>query len=526
MISGGMRETWIRMNSDHFGGWVGEDAVDQTLERCDVGGRSEHTKRAYVGVLLAGTSWRWMKSMVSVPWMRPPTPWARRPNSLAAERCHTVLVRSVEMSWRYSRAFPVSGSMTALANSVGVRMAGDWRTLSTAVELGAVMAAHACWRELVQDRVLTINRGSSVVTWANSVWGIGRGGGLVGLDGLLTGFATLGAGAAGLPAGCPGKVRSKMAANWVRASVSGWPSGAKGVAGCGCWRAWISSRAARRVASAEERRGIGTRWGWKLTAVASVVFHGGADVPGGFAVHRPAGAVGGFDMFDGLGSGRGQWCAVEIEGTVELREDGEVRVGGAETCHEVVFEGPDGSFGGIATMDSRWGQLEVDVFLADVFLENGAGFIVKALELGSESAGYQEGVKLLVGSQVFGGCLVEERFGEDRVAVKIVEDHDVAVAGEGVVWEGPSLVGCDLACFLGHRDQVGIDFMGVATISDWTISRIGGRGDWFGGLDVFALLVQVSHVGGNGFGEVAGDVGNVEAGPGGKVALADGFEER
>eukprot|EP00980_Cylindrotheca_fusiformis_P014019 scaffold3668_cov97-Cylindrotheca_fusiformis.AAC.3 len=99
------------------------------------------------------------------------------------------------------------------------------------------MAAHASWRELVQDRVLTINRGSSVVTWANSVWGIGRDGGLVGLDGLATGFATLGAGAAGLPAGWPGKVRSKMAASWVRARVSGWPSGAKGVAGCGFCRA-------------------------------------------------------------------------------------------------------------------------------------------------------------------------------------------------------------------------------------------------------------------------------------------------
>eukprot|EP00980_Cylindrotheca_fusiformis_P014021 scaffold3668_cov97-Cylindrotheca_fusiformis.AAC.5 len=134
----------------------------------------------------------------------------------------------------------------------------------------------------------------------------------------------------------------------------------------------------------------------------------------------------------------------------------------------MILEGSDGSFGGVAAVDSRWGQLEINVFLADVVLEDGAGFIIEALELGPESAGYQEGV--------FGGCLVEERFGEDRVAVEIVEDHYVAVAREGVMWEGSRLVGCDLACLLGHRDQVGIDVMCVATISDGTINRIGGRG--------------------------------------------------
>eukprot|EP00980_Cylindrotheca_fusiformis_P014020 scaffold3668_cov97-Cylindrotheca_fusiformis.AAC.4 len=53
-------------------------------------------------------------------------------------------------------------------------------------------------------------------------------------------------------------------------------------------------------------------------AVAAVVFHGGPDVPGGLAVHCPAGAVGGLDVFDGLGPGRGQWSAIKIEGTVEL----------------------------------------------------------------------------------------------------------------------------------------------------------------------------------------------------------------
>eukprot|EP00980_Cylindrotheca_fusiformis_P017525 scaffold5497_cov135-Cylindrotheca_fusiformis.AAC.4 len=320
--------------------------------------------------------------MVSVPWMRPPTPWARRPNSLAAERCHTVLVRSLEMSWRYSRALPVSGSMTAWANSVGVRIAGDWRTLSTAVGLGAVRAAQARWRDPVQERVLTIIRGRAVASWANSVCGIGRGVGTAGLEGLGTGFATPGAGAAGLPAGWPGNVRSKMAASWVRAKVSGWPSGANGVAGCGFCRAWINSRAARRVASADDRRGIGIRWGWKLTVSAML-----ADVPGGFAMHGPAGAVGGLDVFDGLGAGRGQRCAIEVKCTVQLGEDGEVWIGGAEAGDEVVLEGADGSFSGVAAVDSWWGQLEVNLFLANVVLEDGAGLVVKALELGSEPAG-------------------------------------------------------------------------------------------------------------------------------------------
>jgi hypothetical protein len=44
--------------------------------------------------------------------------------------------------------------------------------------------------------------------------------------------------------------------------------------------------------------------------------------------------------------------------------DGEVLVDAAQASNEVVFEGSDGSFRGVAAMYTRWSELEVDFFLA------------------------------------------------------------------------------------------------------------------------------------------------------------------
>jgi hypothetical protein len=50
---------------------------------------------------------------------------------------------------------------------------------------------------------------------------------------------------------------------------------------------------------------------------------------------------------------------------------GKVRIGAAEASDEVVFQSVDGTFWGIAAMDARWDELEVDVFLVHVLFGEG-----------------------------------------------------------------------------------------------------------------------------------------------------------
>jgi hypothetical protein len=45
--------------------------------------------------------------------------------------------------------------------------------------------------------------------------------------------------------------------------------------------------------------------------------------------------------------------------------DGEVGVGATKDGHKVVFEGPDGSFGRVASMKMWWGQLEVNFLVGE-----------------------------------------------------------------------------------------------------------------------------------------------------------------
>jgi hypothetical protein len=62
-------------------------------------------------------------------------------------------------------------------------------------------------------------------------------------------------------------VCEKMAASCFRAVSCSWPTGAKGAAGVGCLRAATRSKAACRVASAEEVRGMRHEWGKNSTVL-------------------------------------------------------------------------------------------------------------------------------------------------------------------------------------------------------------------------------------------------------------------
>jgi hypothetical protein len=63
----------------------------------------------------------------------------------------------------------------------------------------------------------------------------------------------------------------------------------------------------------------------------------------------------------------------------------EVFVDAAQTSNKMVFEGADGTFGGVAAVYARWCELEVNVLLAQELFERFRTFVIKPLEAGAEA---------------------------------------------------------------------------------------------------------------------------------------------
>ena len=57
-----------------------------------------------------------------------------------------------------------------------------------------------------------------------------------------------------------------------------------------------------------------------------------------------------------------------------------VQVGAAEDGDEMLFERPNGAFGGVLSVDMGWHELVVDVVVVEVGLEVSICFVVKALK--------------------------------------------------------------------------------------------------------------------------------------------------
>ena len=57
-----------------------------------------------------------------------------------------------------------------------------------------------------------------------------------------------------------------------------------------------------------------------------------------------------------------------------------VWVGAAKDGDEIIFERPNGAFGGVPLVDVGWHELVVDVVVVEVGPEGSRGFVVKALE--------------------------------------------------------------------------------------------------------------------------------------------------
>ena len=125
--------------------------------------------------------------------------------------------------------------------------------------------------------------------------------------------------------------------------------------------------------------------------------------------------------------------------------------------------------------------------------------------MGTEAAGDKELVQLLVGAEELGSGAVAECFGIDGVAVKIIDDHDIALAGAGNYWEYSSLVRVDETRAWRDVSNGNVDAVGGFSVSDGgrraQVVVVGGE-DWGGGLRaVLALagLIEVAKGGGNGF---------------------------
>ena len=80
-------------------------------------------------------------------------------------------------------------------------------------------------------------------------------------------------------------------------------------------------------------------------------------------------------------------AAKQIESEESLRQElvpemhGKILVETAEAGNEVIFERPNGPFGGVASMDTRRNKLKIHLLLRHEFFQGGRAFIVEALQL-------------------------------------------------------------------------------------------------------------------------------------------------
>jgi hypothetical protein len=63
----------------------------------------------------------------------------------------------------------------------------------------------------------------------------------------------------------------------------------------------------------------------------------------------------------------------------------------------VVLESADGTFCGVASMDTGWNKLEIDALVAHVLLEDGGSFVVEAIQNGTEPGSDEDSDCFLVG---------------------------------------------------------------------------------------------------------------------------------
>jgi hypothetical protein len=204
----------------------------------------------------------------------------------------------------------------------------------------------------------------------------------------------------------------------------------------------------------EPGKSVGVAFGLHLSdpdAEAPVVAGGVAHVPARDGVGGPGFADARLLVDEQLDAGRSEGSPIKVECAMELGMSGEARVdtgaaekiegeqglreeqvpefqrenrvGAAKAGDKMILEGPNGPFGRVAAMQVWWGDLEIDASLDNVSLESGGGFIVERLQLGFEAPGREHGENLLEGLDVVGAGATLHRFGENIVAVIIIDNE-------------------------------------------------------------------------------------------------------
>jgi hypothetical protein len=118
----------------------------------------------------------------------------------------------------------------------------------------------------------------------------------------------------------------------------------------------------------------------------------------------------------------------------------EVFVDTAKASNEVILEGADGAFGGIAAVDAGRGELEVNFLFAEELLQCFRAFKVETLKAGTQAGGVEFGMEGLKSGKDGGAHEVFDGFGKNDVAVEVVHEEQVIVAGAGRSNESAGLV--------------------------------------------------------------------------------------
>ena len=182
---------------------------------------------------------------------------------------------------------------------------------------------------------------------------------------------------------------------------------------------------------------------------------------------------------------------------------GEIGICGAEAGNEVILEGTNGAFGGIAAVHMGRNQLEVDVFSAHELFENVRGFVVKTLQDWTAASSNEDRKRLLVCIKDGSCALCFHGFCVDKVGVIVVEYKELRVTL--AAWDGETagLVGEDFASCLNAGS--------IAEVRAYTVGKRNGekrilenvglgwkRTGGAGRLLVLPGLVKMSFVHGNG----------------------------
>jgi hypothetical protein len=103
----------------------------------------------------------------------------------------------------------------------------------------------------------------------------------------------------------------------------------------------------------------------------------------------------------------------------------------AEASNEMILESLDCTFGPVATMKAGRSQLVVDVFVGHEVFEELRGFIVKAMQFGTEATALEEAKNCFVGDLDGGLLAIWNWLSMDGIAVLVLKDEDILVATGG-----------------------------------------------------------------------------------------------